>query len=641
MRTDPARPRPTLERLRAPIESLARRLAALGPRARWLAASAALAALAAVGYHFAAAEPVGYEWLNAKAFAATEANQVLAVLREAEIPCEERSGRISVPADRKAEALAALARAKLGPRRFDEILDEYANGGSILDPPDAKKAREIRGTEVFLQESIRKMIGIQAANVSLTPIPGGTRLRPVQRLRALVYVQAEGSHLLPDKTVGLILTVLEGKGIEPEDVILVDLWSNHEYWVGGQPEVAARSAARVREEELRDRIDDALHIEGAKVIVRIDPPPSPPPAPAEPPAATPLAVNRPIGEPSVDEPTTPAPAAPAEAAKVSVMVRIPHSYYLRAAVEHHPGREPTIDALQREAASTGESVRKIVATLLAPSEQARVDIERYEDLHAARPPAPAGESDARRAALVWGPIAAGAVLAVFALGGLLAARRPSARPDRSPRRDAFEAGDHDGPGQRVRTLIRRDPAAAAGVLHRWIAQGGRPEVDPLRKAAILIVSLEESLARQLLAGLDRADVDAVSLEMARLDRIDPAEQLAVLEDFYAQAIRRLRFVFEDIVRMDDREIRAAYDDEDAPAWSLALSGASRPVRAKVLGALAAPAAEALRRALATLGPVRLDDVESAQADLAERLRRLHDQGRITLPDPDGQEEILV
>ena len=42
-----------------------------------------------------------------------------------------------------------------------------------------------------------------------------------------------------------------------------------------------------------------------------------------------------------------------------------------------------------------------------------------------------------------------------------------------------------------------------------------------------------------------------------------------------------------------------------------------------------------------LGPFRLSDAEAAQADVAERLSRLHDHGRITLPDPNGQEEILV
>src|SRR5262249_53574458 len=114
-----------------------------------------------------------------------------------------------------------------------------------------------------------------------------------------------------------------------------------------------------------------------------------------------------------------------------------------------------------------------------------------------------------------------------------------------------------------------------------------------------------------------------------------------LEEFYASAAGRLRFVFDDVVRMDDRDLREAYHDEDAPTWALALAGASRPVRARVLGALAPGPAESLRAALARLGPFRRDDAEAAQAELVERLRRLHDHGRINLPDPDGQEEILV
>lgn len=174
--------------------------------------------------------------------------------------------------------------------------------------------------------------------------------------------------------------------------------------------------------------------------------------------------------------------------------------------------------------------------------------------------------------------------------------------------------------------------------------GGGPTSVPafgLRQAAILIVSLEESLARQLLARLDRADVDAVSLEMAHLERIDPGEQHTVLEEFYAQGLKRLRFHFDDVARLDDKDLQNAYHEEDAPTWALALAGAARPVRAKVLGALTSAQAGRLRGVLAGLGPFRLDDVESAQAELAERLRRLHDQGRLTLPDPDGQEEILV
>jgi flagellar motor switch protein FliG len=167
------------------------------------------------------------------------------------------------------------------------------------------------------------------------------------------------------------------------------------------------------------------------------------------------------------------------------------------------------------------------------------------------------------------------------------------------------------------------------------------ETSPLRKAAILVVSLEQPLASQLLAQLDRSAVEAVTLEIARLERVAPAEQSAVLEEFYSLGLRRLRFVFDDVLRMDDTDLREAFHEEDATSWALALAGASPPARAKIQEALDPGPAAALRLALARLGPFRLDDAEAAQAEIAERLRSLHDHGRIALPDPDGQEEILV
>ena len=167
------------------------------------------------------------------------------------------------------------------------------------------------------------------------------------------------------------------------------------------------------------------------------------------------------------------------------------------------------------------------------------------------------------------------------------------------------------------------------------------EVSTLRKAAILLVSLEQPLASQLLAQLDRAAVEAVTLEIARLERVAPEEQKAVLEEFYGLGLRRLRFVFEDLLKMDDTDIREAYHDEEAAVWALALAGSARSVRVKVLDALTASSAETLEERLTRVGPFRLSDAEAAQIDIAERLRRLHDQGRITLPDPNGQEEILV
>ena len=185
------------------------------------------------------------------------------------------------------------------------------------------------------------------------------------------------------------------------------------------------------------------------------------------------------------------------------------------------------------------------------------------------------------------------------------------------------------------------PAHAPAASNRHPDGGDGDGLPPLRKAAILVVSLEQPLASQLLAQLDRPAVEAVTLEIARLERIAPEEQHSVLEEFYGLVLRRLRFVFDDLVKMDDTGIREAYHAEDAPTWALALAGAARPVRDRVIDSLDPAAADDLRRRLALMGPFRLDDSESAQADLAERLRRLHDHGQITLPDPNGQEAILV
>ncbi len=198
------------------------------------------------------------------------------------------------------------------------------------------------------------------------------------------------------------------------------------------------------------------------------------------------------------------------------------------------------------------------------------------------------------------------------------------------RTEASTSSPGPGPGQA--------PPAAPGDHHH---PGPSAGLGPLRKAAILVVSLEQPLASRLLAQLDRSAVEAVTLEIARLERIAPEEQHAVLEEFYGLGLRRLRFVFEDLARMDDLEIRGAYHAEDAPTWALALVGAERPVGAKVLGALDPAAADDLRRRLALLGHYRLDDAEAAQADIADRFRRLHDHGQLTLPDPNGQEAILV
>ncbi|MHB1562335.1 MAG: FliG C-terminal domain-containing protein [Isosphaeraceae bacterium] len=191
-----------------------------------------------------------------------------------------------------------------------------------------------------------------------------------------------------------------------------------------------------------------------------------------------------------------------------------------------------------------------------------------------------------------------------------------------------------------------DPRMAGGTSDDPEARGGwgtdgPVEPSALRKAAIVLVSLEQSLAAQLLSHLDRAAVESVTWEIARLDRVDPEERALALEEFYELGLRRLCFVFDDVVKLSDTDLRAGFRGEDIETWALALAGASAAVRGRVLGALPVSAAEALRTQLENLGPFRLSDSEAAQLEVAERLRRLHDRGWISLPEPTGHEEVLV
>ena len=200
------------------------------------------------------------------------------------------------------------------------------------------------------------------------------------------------------------------------------------------------------------------------------------------------------------------------------------------------------------------------------------------------------------------------------------------------------------PTERGRSVRQSPSAETSGGSPASFSTSEQPslsQVSPLRKAAIVLVSLEQSLASQLLANLNRAAVEAVTLEIARLERIDPNEQAAVLDEFLGLGLRRLCFVFDDLLRIRDQDIRGAYKQEEMTTWALAIAGAAAPVRAKILGSLEPGSAAALRRFLEGMGPFRLSEAETAQAEIAERFRRLHDRGSVCLPDPSGREEVLV
>lgn len=108
----------------------------------------------------------------------------------------------------------------------------------------------------------------------------------------------------------------------------------------------------------------------------------------------------------------------------------------------------------------------------------------------------------------------------------------------------------------------------------------------------------------------------------------------------ADEIRRLMFVFDDILKLDDKAIRALLKEVENSQWAISLKGASDEIRQKIFSNLSQRAAEMLKEEMEFLGPVRLSDVEGVQQQIVDAVRRLEDAGEIVVAGAGGGEQFI-
>jgi flagellar motor switch protein FliG len=104
-------------------------------------------------------------------------------------------------------------------------------------------------------------------------------------------------------------------------------------------------------------------------------------------------------------------------------------------------------------------------------------------------------------------------------------------------------------------------------------------------------------------------------------------------------IRRLMFVFEDLLKLDDKSIQVLLKEIDNSQWSVALKGASEEIKQKVLSNLSQRAAELLKEEMEYLGPVKVSDVEGMQQQIVDAVRRLEDAGEIDVDSGEAEQFI--
>ena len=109
----------------------------------------------------------------------------------------------------------------------------------------------------------------------------------------------------------------------------------------------------------------------------------------------------------------------------------------------------------------------------------------------------------------------------------------------------------------------------------------------------------------------------------------------------AEEVRRLMFVFEDILMVDDKGIQSVLKEVDNDELCLALKTASEELQQKIFTNMSSRAAEVIQEDMEFMGPVRLSDVEAAQQRIVDIVRRLEDAGDIVITGRGGSQDVVV
>lgn len=165
---------------------------------------------------------------------------------------------------------------------------------------------------------------------------------------------------------------------------------------------------------------------------------------------------------------------------------------------------------------------------------------------------------------------------------------------------------------RVATLEGIQPSALKDlneVLYKVLAGG-----DKIRKTSLGGVKTAAEMINLLGGNADVAVLDTIRNYDADL----------------AQKIMDKMFVFDDLVKLDDRSLQLVLREVASETLIVALKGGSMEVRDKILANMSMRASAALREDLEARGPMRLSEVEAQQKEILKVVRRLADENQITL-----------
>jgi len=179
---------------------------------------------------------------------------------------------------------------------------------------------------------------------------------------------------------------------------------------------------------------------------------------------------------------------------------------------------------------------------------------------------------------------------------------PELREEVIERLGTIDSTSLDLVGKIVRNLGKHFDSKARPTFHR---SGG------VRAVADLLNGLDKDTSKGLLARLEERNSTLGS------------------------AIRKKMFSFEDLIRLQPADLQRVLREVDSANLAVSMKSATEPLKEKLYGSISKRAAESLRDEISMLGPVRLKDVETAQDAIIQVVRRLEEEGAVSLDGGEG------
>lgn len=164
----------------------------------------------------------------------------------------------------------------------------------------------------------------------------------------------------------------------------------------------------------------------------------------------------------------------------------------------------------------------------------------------------------------------------------------------------------------------------------------------------ILVEIDRVLQEELLSveGVEGQRLGGVEAVAEILNNADRALESSILEgveeqrEELAEEIRRLMFVFDDLIGVDDRGIMAILKEVSADELKLALKTTADDLKEKIFKNMSQRAVEGLIEDMEIMGPTRLKDVEAAQQSILKIAKRLEQEGKLQLAGGGGEDEFV-